>query len=299
MVGARVTEAPAVLRADVVYETPGRLGPNFMARRFIPTLLRTSKLGPLQPFSPSSDRSQEQTGSLDEPGFTLRASFTLNSQHTVLFGPSGAGKSTLLRLLAGLLQPSAARIERQGLTLTDTAAGIALPAGRRGIGYLTQEPALFPHLDVAGNIAYGLHGQGRGAQRLRTEAMLTLFSLHPLARRMPLRLSGGERQRVALARALAPSPSILLLDEPFAGLDAALREATTSALASYVQDHATTLLSVSHDVAEVYASDAEVLLLENGRIVAQGPSRVVLAPYRERLLAQLDASSLPRLPSVR
>jgi ABC-type sulfate/molybdate transport systems ATPase subunit len=227
----------------------------------------------------------------------LQVEFTLTQRRNVLFGPSGSGKTTLLRLLAGLLQPASGSIVLGGLTLTGTAAGVALPPGRRSIGYVTQEPALFPHLSVEANIAFGLHGLPRSVRRARVSGLLETFALESLACRMPLRLSGGERQRVALARALAPEPAMLLLDEPFTGLDVPLRERTTLALERYLVARDTLVLAVSHDVAEVYASGAEVLLLEAGRIAAQGPAHQVLAPHRERLLRQLGAAALadPRL----
>ena len=227
-------------------------------------------------------------------GLHLQVDFSLTERRTVLFGPSGAGKSTVLRVLAGLLQPSEGLVTLRTQTLVDTAHGIVLPPGRRGIGYLTQEPALFPHLSVEGNIGYGLHGLPRVACRARVSALMALFSLEPLAGRLPLRLSGGERQRVALARALASDPSLLLLDEPFTGLDATLQASTIAALDRYLAAHETRetmVMSVSHDVAEVYASGAEVLLLEAGRIIARGPGQRVLAPHRERLLQQLGASA--------
>ncbi len=229
---------------------------------------------------------------------TLQADFYLTRRRNVLFGASGAGKSTLLRLLAGLLRPVEGTIALEDRLLTDTAAGIALPAGQRGIGYLTQEPALFPHLNVEANIAYGLHPLSRDTRSERVAAMLALFSLEPFARRLPEQLSGGERQRVALARALAPDPSLLLLDEAFAGLDVPLRQKMAAALDQYLQGRPTTVLAVSHDVAEVYSSDAEVLLLEGGRITEQGPAQQVLAEHRERLLRQLGAPSGKLAPFV-
>jgi molybdate transport system ATP-binding protein len=268
--GAQPLEAPALLRVRVVYGVNGSED------------VAGAQQGEMGGWRSSRARRQE--------GLHLRVEFCLTARRSVLFGASGAGKSTLLRLLAGLLRPAQGVIVVGGVTVTDIAAGVAVAAGRRGIGYLTQEPALFPHLSAENNIAYGLHGLGRDARRERVAAMLALFSLESLARRMPARLSGGERQRVALARALAPGPRLLLLDEAFAGLDAPLRETTTAALEQYLQTRATTLLSVSHDVAEVYASGAEVLLLEDGRITQQGPSQEVLAPQRERLLRLLGVA---------
>ena len=236
-----------------------------------------------------SDLCVDVTLRIPKTTLELTASFTLQATTNVLFGPSAAGKSTLLRILAGLVLPDRGSVRLGDTALTDTACRVQLPPGQRGIGYLTQQPALFPHLSVAGNLAYGLHHLGRAERQLRMEEMLSRFALEGLAGRTPARLSGGERQRVALARALAPGPRVLLLDEPFAGLDPTRRAQTTTALhaALAAQAQPTMLLSVSHDVAEVYASDAEVLLLEQGRITAQGPSREVLRGERERLLRQL------------
>ena len=245
---------------------------------------------------PASNDSDGAKGMAASPaqagGFCLNVDFTLSQPRAILFGPSGAGKSTLFRLLAGLLEPASGLIVLGGTTLTDIDAAIALPPGRRKIGYLAQEPSLFPHLSVADNVAYGLHAVEGLDRRDRVSSLLASFDLETYARRRPPSLSGGERQRVALARALAPGPQLLLLDEPFAALDIPLRERTIATLDKHLAEHGTLVLSISHDVAEVYASGADVLLLEAGRITAQGPSRQVLASHRERLLRQLDA----RLP---
>jgi ABC-type sulfate/molybdate transport systems ATPase subunit len=254
-------------------------------------------ISPVSSLASGSSPIHLEPRTVDQPRrLHLHADFALTTRRNVLFGASGAGKSTLLRLIAGLALPDEGTIAMGDLTLTNTGARVALPPGRRGIGYLTQEPALFPHLSVVDNIAFGINNLSREARRARAAAMVTLFSLHSLAGRMPDRLSGGERQRVALARALAPGPSLLLLDEPFAALDAPLREKTLAALNHYLQTRETTVLSVSHDVAEVYASGAEVLLLEGGRIAAQGPSHLVLASQRELLLRQLGAQPAGRRP---
>ncbi len=260
------------------------------AGRHAPALLRVNiAYGVNHSQGEAAELRHRQTGASHPEGLHLHVDFSLTARRNVLFGASGAGKSTLLRLLAGLLAPSQGAIAMNGVNVTDTAAGVAVLPGQRGIGYLTQEPALFPHLSVESNIAYGLHRLGRNTRRERVSTMLGLFSLDSLAQRMPARLSGGERQRVALARVLAPDPSLLLLDEPFASLDAPLQQKTTAALEQYLETRQTTLLSVSHDVAEVYASGAEVLLLESGRIIAQGVSTQVLAPHRNRLLELLQA----------
>ena len=206
----------------------------------------------------------------------LEAEFALTQPWTVLFGPSGAGKSTLLRVLAGLERPEVAEVTLRA-------------EGGAGIGFVMQEPALFPHLTVEQNVAFGLRALDRAARKARLEAMITLFHLEPLRTRHPGRLSGGEQQRVALARALAPRPALLLLDEPFGALDGALKESLLGTLSAALAAEGTAALYVSHDVAEAFALNAEVLLLEAGRLVAQGAACEVLASHRARVLRQLGA----------
>jgi molybdate transport system ATP-binding protein len=150
-----------------------------------------------------------------------------------------------------------------------------------------QEPALFPHLSVERNILFGLRALDRKARERRLAEMLALFGIESLAARVPSRLSGGEQQRVALARALAPKPRLLLLDEPFGALDSHLKEGLLTTLVDALAAEGTAALYVSHDVAEAFQLDAEVLLLEDGKLVAQGPAATVLAEHRARLLRQL------------
>lgn len=220
-------------------------------------------------------------------GFSLEADFTLASDWTILFGPSGAGKSTLLRILAGLIPPDEARITLEGHTLTDTTQKIAIPPGHRGIGFVTQQAALFPHLTARDNIAFGIRHLSTPERNQRIEELLTLFTATSLASRKPAQLSGGERQRIALARALAPRPRFLLLDEPLAALGASAGERLLTALRA----EKIPSLYVSHDLAEVWQANATAIILEAGRIHAHGPAREVLAPYRDRLLQQLNPSS--------
>jgi ABC-type sulfate/molybdate transport systems ATPase subunit len=215
--------------------------------------------------------------------FTLHAEFELRAQWTVLFGASGAGKTTLLRMLAGLAQPSSGSIRLGRNQLLDTGRNISAPPGSRGIGFVPQQAALFPHLTVRENIAFGLHQWTRDARRTRTEELLRLFEIEALGDRKPRHLSGGERQRVMLAQALAPRPDLLLLDEPFNALDASTRAAVIEKLRSA----AVPVLYVSHDLADAWQINADALLLESGRIAAQGETRTVLALQREQLLNQL------------
>ena len=216
-------------------------------------------------------------------GFTLNVTCSLITQWTVIFGPSGAGKSTLLRILAGLAAPHTGRISVGPDLLLDTDAGIATPAGSRGIGFLTQHAALFPHVSASENVAFGLRHWTREARRARVTEMLRFFGAEALADRKPAQLSGGERQRVALARALAPSPKLLLLDEPLAALD----DASAQDILARLLRLPTRIVYVSHDIAEIWPLPASVIVLENGRVAATGPLQQVLAPQRDRILELL------------
>jgi molybdate transport system ATP-binding protein len=218
---------------------------------------------------------------------SLRVAGSLSAPWTVVFGPSGAGKTSLLRVLAGLTRPQNGRVSLHGQTLVDTAARVWVPAARRGIGFVTQRPALFAHMDVTENVAFALTGMSRGERDERVAEMLALFHAGSLARRMPAALSGGEKQRVALARALAPRPRLLLLDEPFTGLDGPLKASILSSLQAWLASRGMAALYVSHDVAEAFQTGAEVWTIDQGRITAVGPAAVVLAAQRQALLQQL------------
>jgi molybdate transport system ATP-binding protein len=221
---------------------------------------------------------------------SLRIRCTLSAPWTVLFGPSGAGKTSLLRVLGGLTRPERGRVILDGRTLVETESGVWVPPGERGIGFVTQQPALFPHMDVTGNVAFGLSRLSRRSSGERVGEMLRLFQAEHLARRRPADLSGGEKQRVALARALAPEPRLLLLDEPFNGLDADLKAGILEPLTAWLAERNIPALYVSHDVAEAFQTAAEVMVIERGRIQAQGPAEVVLAARRDQLLRRLGAS---------
>ena len=221
---------------------------------------------------------------------SLRVSCALSSPWTVLFGPSGAGKTSLLRVLGGLTRPDHGRVVLHGRTLVETERGTWVPPAERGIGFVTQRPALFPHMNVTENVSFGLSGLGRRSAAERVTEMLALFHAGHLADRAPAALSGGERQRVALARALAPEPRLLLLDEPFTGFDADLKSAVLEQLTSWLSERQVPALYVSHDVAEAFQTAADVIVIDAGLIQAHGPAHVVLATRREQLLQQLGAS---------
>ena len=217
--------------------------------------------------------------------FRLRVQLAFSAPWTVVFGPSGAGKTRLLRLLAGLARPDPGRVVLNGRTLVDTAAGVWVGPAARGIGWVSQRPALFPHMNVTENVSFALEGMGKEARAARVAEMLAFFSAGELARRRPAELSGGETQRVALARALAPTPQLLLLDEPFTGLDSELRGPILAALRA----QGIPVVCVSHDVADAFVPMADVVVLEGGQVTAQGPATVVLARQREELLARLGS----------
>lgn len=230
-------------------------------------------------------RLRHHFGDRSQPAADMDLHFSLMQPWSVLFGPSGAGKSTVLRALAGLLKPQAARIIFRGTCWTDTAAGIFVPPHRRGIGYVGQRSVLFPHLSVLENVRFGVRNAQDGMQRSR-EALELLHAGH-LAMRRPQELSGGETQRVLLARALAPAPKLLLLDEPFTGLEMPLQAALLQSLRAWLAEHPTPVLSVTHDVSEVFALDAEVIVMQAGRVTVQGEAREVLAAQREQMLQLL------------
>ncbi len=181
-----------------------------------------------------------------------------------LLGPSGCGKTTALRLVAGFEALQAGRILLGGEAVG--VPGVHLPPERRRVGLMFQDYALFPHLDVAANIAFGLGSLERAERRRRVEEMLRLVDLAPVARRYPHQLSGGQQQRVALARALAPRPRLLLLDEAFSNLDVELREKLTLEVRDILKHEGMTALLVTHDQREAFAMADVVGVLHDGVI---------------------------------
>jgi molybdate transport system ATP-binding protein len=203
----------------------------------------------------------------------------------VLFGPSGAGKSTLLRCLAGLDRPCAGAIRWRSCTWFDAATWV--PPQRRDVGFVAQHGALFPHLDVAANVAFGLDALRSAERAARVTEVLDRFDLGALRHRAPVTLSGGERQRVALARALARRPSLLLLDEPFSALDHPARAALRADLRRWVRELGLPTLLVTHDPAEAMAIGDTLAVLDAGRVRQAGPVGEVFERPRDAATARI------------
>jgi molybdate transport system ATP-binding protein len=211
--------------------------------------------------------------------FSLKVEFTVVARLTVLFGPSGCGKSTVLNCLAGLRKPDTGLIAVCGKTFFDTNAAINLPPQMRQAGYVFQNPALFPHLTVAENIGFGIDHWEEDKRNARINYLLELLKLSGLGDRRVSQISGGQIQRVALARALAPEPKLLLLDEPFSALDTDLRNQLADELRSMQRKLALPMVLVTHSRAEALQLADSVVLLDRGKVVADGdPQRLLGNP---------------------
>ena len=220
--------------------------------------------------------------------FELDAAFEVPAGITILFGASGAGKTTLLDCIAGLTTPDSGQIEIGKKRLFDVEQGHNLAVQRRRVGYVFQDLALFPHLSVERNIEYGLQSLSRTERQRRSDGLMSSFRISNLRARKPSQISGGERQRVALARALVTDPCLLLLDEPMAALDASTKAKIIEDLRAWNNDHRIPILYVTHSREEVFALGERVLVLENGRIIAQGTPHEVMSAPRQETVAQLS-----------
>src|SRR5579872_5680423 len=218
--------------------------------------------------------------------FTLDVAFTITRGITIIFGPSGAGKTTLLDCVAGLATPDTGRIAIGDRIFFDQARGRNIPVQNRNTGYVFQDLALFPHLTVGKNVEYGLSGP-KDERRKKSAATLESFRIANLRDRKPKDISGGERQRVALARALVTDPCVLLLDEPMAALYAATKSKIIDDLRAWNALHNIPILYVTHNREEVFALGDRVLVLKNGRIIADGTPHVVMTAPRQESMAQL------------
>jgi molybdate transport system ATP-binding protein len=220
--------------------------------------------------------------------FELVAHLSVGNEVLALVGPSGAGKSSMLRVVAGLLRPDEGSVSLSGRMLLDTAKGVDRPPQDRRVGVVFQEGALFPHMDVMGNVAYGLRSRGvtRKVARQRAAEVLERFGIMHLATAPPERLSGGERQRVALARAVVTDPEVLLLDEPLSALDALTKAEVAAELAARLRELDLPTILVSHDFDDVLGLASRVAVIEGGRIVQEGlPNELVASPASEFVAA--------------
>ncbi|HEX9415526.1 MAG TPA: ABC transporter ATP-binding protein [Gaiellaceae bacterium] len=216
--------------------------------------------------------------------FRLELALELGSGTTALAGPSGAGKTTTLRAIAGLFSPERGRIEADGQAWFDSSDGTDLPPERRSVGLVFQDYALFPHLTVADNVAYG--------GRARVQELLERLGISQLARARPGELSGGERQRVAIARALAREPKLLLLDEPLAALDVSTRARVRGELRELLRQLALPTLVVAHDFADAAALGERIVVLDRGRIVQEGTAAELIAQPAGPFVAEFAGGNL-------
>jgi molybdate transport system ATP-binding protein len=218
------------------------------------------------------------------PSFLLDVSLEAFPGITILFGPSGAGKSTLMDCVVGLVRPDAGRVAIGDGVLFDSSLEMNLTPQNRRIAYVFQTLALFPHLTVEQNVAYGLHRLEPEECNRRVKEILEGFRVEHLSRRKPGAISGGERQRVALARSLVTDPRVLLLDEPLTGLDAELKAAIVDDLRAWNAAKQIPILYVTHSRDEVDALGERVIAMENGHIMSAGaPMDVLDAPRRQEL----------------
>jgi len=218
--------------------------------------------------------------------FDYEAAFEAEGEVVVLFGHSGAGKSLTLQAIAGLLRPEAGRISLGDRVLFDSAGGVHLPPQARGVGYVVQELALFPHMTVGENVAFAVQGP-RDVRAARVRPLLEGLEIADYEDRLPGTLSGGQRQRVALARALARDVPLLLLDEPFSALDASLRRTMRAELLRLRAEMGLTVVFVTHDLREAHLLADRLAVFDHGRILQFDRREEVFRHPRSRRVAEL------------
>jgi molybdate transport system ATP-binding protein len=202
----------------------------------------------------------------DLGNFSLSLSLSLQKGLTALFGPSGSGKTLTLHTIAGLVEPDSGTIRLNGTVYFDKKSGVNLPIPHRRLGYVFQEPSLFPHMNVFENIAFGISGLSSEKRRQRVKQMIDKMRLSGLEKSFPHQISGGQKQRVSLARALVTSPLLLLLDEPFASLDSPVREKLRLDLIKIREEEHVPVIFVTHDVEEAFVLSDEIVVLSDGKV---------------------------------
>ena len=220
--------------------------------------------------------------------FRLNAEFEMDRGYCVILGPTGAGKSVFLELIAGIIKPDRGEIRINGRDIT------ALPPEKRNIGFVPQDYALFPHLNIYKNIAYGLRNIEKSEKDRRVREIAEKFGISHLLHRKPATLSGGERQRVALARALVVQPKLLLLDEPLSAVDLRTKEMLMDELKFVQREFNVPVLHVTHDLMEAMLLADEIAVILNGRIVEKGEVKDVFSSKNEEVSEFLSAKDLLR-----
>jgi molybdate transport system ATP-binding protein len=240
--------------------------------------------------TPSTERSAGLSATIRtrlSTAFAMDVALSVPVGVTILFGASGSGKSTVLRAVAGLLRPDAGSITIGSRVVYDASTGRDVPARERRVGYVFQDLALFPHLSVGDNLAFGLAGQPMEISRRKVSEIAASFRIDHLLGRRPSAISGGERQRTALARSLVTDPAALLLDEPLSALDHATQSRIIDDLRRWNTAHGIPILYVTHSHREVFALGDRVIVLEHGRVAAAGTPHDVLEMPEQASLAQL------------
>jgi len=238
------------------------------------------------PYTPALNAHFRKTQARDAE-FTLDVDFSAPAGFNIVFGSSGAGKTTLLDCIVGLATPDSGSIRIGTRVLFDAHSGTNVPVRDRKVGYVFQDLALFPHMTVERNVAYGLQNLERDDREQRISGILDALRIRELRLRRPREVSGGERQRIALARSLVTDPCVLLLDEPLAALDSPTKGLILDDLRRWNEAHRIPILYVTHSREEVFALGERVLVLDRGRVLAQGTPHDVINAPRQETIAQL------------
>jgi molybdate transport system ATP-binding protein len=225
------------------------------------------------------------------PGFSLDISFSVSQEIMAILGPSGSGKTMTLHCIAGLMQPDEGCIKLNEKPLFDSSSKVNLPPQMRRVGFVFQNYALFPHLTINENIAYGIHHLSREKADERVSKLLETMNIPDLGKRYPRQLSGGQQQRVALARAIAPEPEILLLDEPFSALDTQVKERLEMELLSLQNFYKGITIFVTHNLTEGYKLASKIAVYDSGRIIQ--------CDSKEKIINSPATHTVARLTGVR
>lgn len=226
-------------------------------------------------------------------GFTLDVEWQIGDELAVLFGCSGAGKSMTLQCIAGLAVPDEGLVKIDKTALFDSSAGTNISPHKRSLGYVFQDLALFPHMTVSENIAYGLNRSGKQEKESKVSQMIEVFHLNGLENKLPSEISGGQKQRVAFARALIRRPLALLLDEPFSALDNLLRIEMRTLLKDIRREFNVPIILVTHDIFEAYTMADTIIVYSEGKIAQTGsPDEVFTSPANSDVEALVAAKDL-------